>query len=80
METQIETVGTVHDRVKAFIGALLENTKFNPAFRPVITNLIASYLKGTTDEDLTRGLVEVRDKIIPFLLTGQAGPHDPDTH
>ncbi len=75
---------TVRDRVRAFLDALLEHTKFNPAFRPVIVNLLTGYLKQTSDEELTRGLIAVRDEIIPFLLTGDKpgpeGPHDADTH
>jgi hypothetical protein len=65
------TPTTIKERLGALVEAVLQSSKFNAAFIPVIKNLIKNFMKDTTDEDLKSGILELRDKYIPWVLTGQ---------
>lgn len=71
-----EQGATIKDRLGAMVGAILQNSRFNPAFIPVIRNLIKKFMEESTDEDLERGIEELRDRYIPWVLTGQM-PQEP---
>lgn len=73
----IEQPNTIRDRLSALAGAMLQSSKFNPAFIPVLKNLITKFMKDASEDDLQKGIIELRDKYIPWVLTGMM-PRDPD--
>lgn len=73
MTTQEAT--TLHQRVQAVAETLLPESKISAAFLPIIRSQLKSFLGKVTEEELRGGLVEVRDKIIPFLLGENEDTH-----
>jgi hypothetical protein len=68
---------SLHERVLALLSALVGDSRINVAFRPVILNLAKNFLADVDDKDLRDGLLKVRDKIIPWLLSEGGGNEDP---
>lgn len=59
---------TMQARVIAIAEALLPQSKISNAFQPVIRSQLRAFLSKVTEDELRKGLLEVRDKIIPFIL------------
>lgn len=73
----VETEQPLKERLRAFIAAVLQDSRINKSFHPVILNLATNFLKQVNDDEIRSGLNEVRQKVIPWLL-GE-GPSE-DTH
>jgi hypothetical protein len=58
----------IADRLNNFLAAILDDSKFNPAFLPIIKNLAKNYLTKASEEDLNSMLCDMRDKFIPWIL------------
>ena len=71
------------DKLKSLLETVLQDSRINAAFRPVIMQLANNFLDGTTDEEIINGLGQLRDKLIPWVIgdpaPAESGP-DEDTH
>jgi len=66
----METFGviTIKARLEALLETVIDKSNFNKAFLPVIKNLAKGFLKNTSEEDIRKGLIELREKYIPWIL------------
>lgn len=65
---QIKPETTVKDRLGALVDAVIDKSKLNRAFLPVIRNLAKNFLEEVSEEDIKNGIKELRDKYIPWIL------------
>lgn len=72
---------SLKERMMAFLTTILQDSRIAKGFQPVILNLVKNFMQQVSDEELARGLEDVRTKVIPWLLTGDAPKAtDEDTH
>lgn len=70
---------TVKSRLEALTSVVLDNSNFNRAFLPAIKTLLSKMLTNASEEDIEKGIVELRDKYIPWVLNGEKpGPVSKD--
>jgi len=68
---------TIKARLSALLEAVISKTKLNPLFLPTIKNLANNFLKDASEDDLRNGIIELREKYIPWIL-GEVS--NEDTH
>lgn len=64
---------TIRDRLQALLVTVLQDSRINKSFHKIIVNLAEQFLKDVSDDDLRKGIEELRDKYIPWILNGDAG-------
>lgn len=62
----------IKDRLSALIGAILEESNFDPMIKRVVSKMILNFLKSASDESIKEKIKELRDNVIPFILYGKA--------
>jgi len=74
---------TPRAKLKSLLETVLQDSRINAAFRPVIMQLANNFLDGTTDEEIINGLGLLRDRLIPWVIgdpaPAESGP-DENTH
>ena len=69
MSAQVtDDTNTIKARLSALLEAVISKTKINPLFLPTIKNLANNFLKDASEDDLRIGIIELRDKYIPWIL------------
>ena len=62
----------IAERIYALLGTILEDGTMIPKmYHPIIENLIKTYLKKATEKQLQTVIENLRDKLIPSILTGE---------
>lgn len=59
---------TIKDRLITLLEVLIKQSSLNPLFLPTIKSLAINFLKNADEAELRRGIVEVREKFIPWIL------------
>lgn len=66
------------DRIRALLQALLQDSRINTAFQPVILKMAEGFLSNTDDNEIRDGIEKVRAEIIPWLLDEVPEDENPD--
>lgn len=61
---------SIRDRLQALLVTVLQDSRINKSFHKIIVNLAEQFLKDVSDEDLRKGIEELRDRYIPWILNG----------
>jgi len=59
---------TIKERIAAMLEIVLKKSKLNPLFLPTIRNLATGYLNDMDEAELRKGIIELRETFIPWLL------------
>ena len=65
-------MNTIKDRLFALLDSVLDTSNFNQAFKPMISNLAKSFLDKASEDDLKKGITELQNVMIPWVLNGDA--------
>ena len=69
---------TVKDRLASLLDVVLQDSRLNKAFIPMIRTLAKSFLADMADAQIMEGISKLRDELIPWVL-GEVQSHE-DTH
>lgn len=68
METAVKVL-TLKEKLTGLIRSLLEDSALPKMYLPVIKTLVDGYLKTTDESEIRKLLTELKDKILPWLLS-----------
>jgi len=71
MKNSAPSPATVKGRMTIFATKLMESSKIDGPFAPIAGKAVDTFLSKADEDELTRFLVEMRDKVIPWLLEGE---------
>lgn len=67
-QDQVKPVTTIKERLTALLDVVIEKSKLNRAFLPTIRNLAKNFIEEVSEADIKSGIIELRDKYIPWIL------------
>lgn len=70
---------TIKSRLLALLKTVLEDSRVNRAYHPVIMNLVNGFLAKTGDAEIREGILKMRDEIIPWILNEQVPAETDET-
>lgn len=60
---------SLKEKLTGLVNSLLDDSAIPAMYRPVIKNLVGSYLKNANDDEVRVLLAQLKDQILPWLLS-----------
>ncbi len=71
----VQDEDTVKYRLTLLIQTVLDESRFDPTIKRIVSKMIINFLEKAIESELKEKIENLRDEVIPFILTGEEKEH-----